>query len=248
MMISDFVENVLLDISMDYRVHDGIFDINKKDHIEILREYLLHKEFDEGFVSEYIDVLIEGKFPERQAYNENGRVVTFSSVEAKKDAVKDGTHFENDPTHKKHKESEKKEKSNSELDSKKKEKKSEKDSEKEDGEKKDKKSSSTKKSDKKDDDEDDASEKKEPNITFQKEKPEKSEEDTPRKDDWKINPEDTRKRAEALGWTEDAQGNWYCDTEFVAITSKDGYVIPIKDGDKNSPSEWPTHRCEKNKE
>jgi hypothetical protein len=41
----------------------------------------------------------EGKFPERQAYNKSGWLVTFSSPEYRNIAIKKGTHFMKDPTH-----------------------------------------------------------------------------------------------------------------------------------------------------
>jgi hypothetical protein len=43
-------------------------------------------------------LLEKGKFPERQAYNRNGILVTFPTPEYKKEAIKAGTHFEDDPT------------------------------------------------------------------------------------------------------------------------------------------------------
>ena len=43
---------------------------------------------------------VEGKYPERQAYNAKGILVTFPTPEYKADAIKRGTHFEEDPTRK----------------------------------------------------------------------------------------------------------------------------------------------------
>jgi outer membrane biosynthesis protein TonB len=44
--------------------------------------------------------MMEGKFPERQAYNANGILVTFPTPEYKQRAIKRGTHFEKNPKQK----------------------------------------------------------------------------------------------------------------------------------------------------
>lgn len=99
-MLKDrIIEKVLNDISVDSRLDDGIFDIKKSEHIGYLCEYLIGKDIDAEIVYEFCDMLLEkGKYPERQAYNRNGILVTFPTPEYKKDAIRAGTHFENDPT------------------------------------------------------------------------------------------------------------------------------------------------------
>lgn len=88
---------VLESAAVDIRVPDGIFDISNQENIEILREYLLRENFDVDFVSEYLNNVLEGKFPDRQAYNANGLLVTFPTPEYKQRALKRGTHFEKNP-------------------------------------------------------------------------------------------------------------------------------------------------------
>lgn len=99
-MLKDrIIEKVLNDISIDPRIEDGIFDIKKNEHIGYLCEYLIGKGIDHEIVYEFTDMLLEkGKFPERQAYNRNGILVTFPTPDYKKEAIKAGTHFEQDPT------------------------------------------------------------------------------------------------------------------------------------------------------
>ena len=41
---------------------------------------------------------MEGKHPERQAYNKDGLLITFPTPKHKQDALTAGTHFEKDPT------------------------------------------------------------------------------------------------------------------------------------------------------
>jgi hypothetical protein len=63
--------------STDISIENGIFDISKQEHIEVLREYLLNSNIDHNIVNQYLNKMLEGKFPERQAYNSNGILVTF---------------------------------------------------------------------------------------------------------------------------------------------------------------------------
>jgi hypothetical protein len=93
------IEKVLNDMSIDPRIPNGIFDIANTQHVGYLCEYLMGKGIESEIVYEFANVLLEkGKFPERQAYNRNGILVTFPTPEYKKEAIKAGTHFEDDPT------------------------------------------------------------------------------------------------------------------------------------------------------
>jgi hypothetical protein len=50
-------------------------------------------------VNEFSNLVLEkGQYPERQAFNQKGILVTFPTPEYKADAIKRGTHFEKDPT------------------------------------------------------------------------------------------------------------------------------------------------------
>jgi hypothetical protein len=94
------IEKVLNELSVDPRVVDGIFDIENPKHIGYLCEYLIGKGVETHVVNEFASVLLEkGKYPERQAFNRKGILVTFPTPEYKKEAIQAGTHFEKDPTH-----------------------------------------------------------------------------------------------------------------------------------------------------
>ena len=92
------VSELLSELCLDRRVDDGIFDIFNNDHMDILREKLSEMGIPKGEVVELANKVIEGKYPERQAYNSKGILVTFPNPEYKQRAIKRGTHFEEDPT------------------------------------------------------------------------------------------------------------------------------------------------------
>ncbi len=85
-------------MSLDPRIKDGIFSLEENSHMDVLREYLVKKGIDEEAVREYTNLVLDGKYPERQAYNQKGILVTFPTPEYKQRAIQRGTHFEKDPT------------------------------------------------------------------------------------------------------------------------------------------------------
>ncbi len=91
--------STLLDnICCDSRVVDGVPDLNNLDFCFILQEYLLKGGYSIDEVTERTAILFEkGNFPERQAYNTNGILVTFPSKEYRDKAVDKGTHFSENP-------------------------------------------------------------------------------------------------------------------------------------------------------
>lgn len=99
-MLKDrIIEKVLNEVSVDHRLSDGIFDIKNNEHIGYLCEYLIDKGIDADIVYEFVQPLMEkGKYPDRQAYNRKGILVTFPTPDYKKEAIRAGTHFEEDPT------------------------------------------------------------------------------------------------------------------------------------------------------
>lgn len=97
MNIKNKVYQALEKANNDILLADGVFDIYKQEHIEILREYLIDDGVDIIFINEYLNKVVEGRFPERQAYNANGILVTFPSPEYKQRAIQRGTHFEENP-------------------------------------------------------------------------------------------------------------------------------------------------------
>jgi len=97
-MKNNIFEKVLNDVSLDPRIPNGTFSIEEETHMDVLREYLVNKGIDESAAVEFCNKVVEGKYPERQAYNIKGILVTFPTPEYKADAIKRGTHFEEDPT------------------------------------------------------------------------------------------------------------------------------------------------------
>jgi hypothetical protein len=96
------ISELLSELCLDERVRDGIFDIFNNDHMDILREKLAEMEIPSNEVVEFANKVIEGKYPERQAYNAKGILVTFPNAEYKQRAIRRGTHFEEDPTRGQH--------------------------------------------------------------------------------------------------------------------------------------------------
>jgi len=97
-MNKKLLDKIVNDVSLDERVSDGMFNIEEDSHMEALREYLSKKGLDEASVRSFSNRVLEGKYPERQAYNAKGILVTFPTPEYKAEAIKRGTHFEKDPT------------------------------------------------------------------------------------------------------------------------------------------------------
>ena len=81
----------------DNSIESGIFDISKQEHIEILRGHLLESNIDSKTVNQYLNKMLEGRYPDRQAYNVNGILVTFPTPEYKQKAIERGSHFEQNP-------------------------------------------------------------------------------------------------------------------------------------------------------
>jgi outer membrane biosynthesis protein TonB len=98
MNIKKLIFEALDKSSRDISIEDGVFDITKQEHIEILRGNLLEVGMSVETVTDYLNKVVEGKFPERQAYNKNGILVTFPTPEYKQKAIAKGTHFEKNPT------------------------------------------------------------------------------------------------------------------------------------------------------
>lgn len=99
--ISKFVEEVLLESTLDSRIDDGIVDLTNIKHIEVIHEVLKNKGLEDDGIEELFETMLaqEGKYPDRQAYNKEGWLVTFPSKEYRDAAIKRGTHAMADPTH-----------------------------------------------------------------------------------------------------------------------------------------------------
>jgi len=97
------LDQVFADVCLDERVIDGIFKMEEVTHMDALREYLLKRGIDKNIVIEVTNRMVEGRFPERQAYNKDGILVTFPTPKHKAKAIARGTHFEKNPVPQLHK-------------------------------------------------------------------------------------------------------------------------------------------------
>lgn len=95
--MATIIEKILNEVCVDNRIIDGMFDVFNDTHMEVLREYLINKGLPRKDVYEYSNLVLEGKYPERQAYNKDGLLVTFPTPDYKKRAIERGTHFEKNP-------------------------------------------------------------------------------------------------------------------------------------------------------
>lgn len=100
-LLSNLIDKILRESSLDTRIETGIFDIHNHEHMEIMAEHMALAGVSGDIITEVMNELVmdEGKYPERQAYNKDGWLVTFPSAEYKQKAIKKGTHFGSDPTH-----------------------------------------------------------------------------------------------------------------------------------------------------
>lgn len=97
--IIDVVNDAILNVSINPLVESGMFDPNNDEHIFLLMENLDGR-LEEEIIAEAIQALrLEGKHPDRQAYNKEGWLVTFPSKEYRDAAIKRNTHSLSDPTH-----------------------------------------------------------------------------------------------------------------------------------------------------
>lgn len=92
------VERFINTLCIDNRITNGIFSIENDLHMDILEEYLVKYGVSVNEAMEVRNKVVEGRFPDRQAYNKNGILVTFPNPDYKKRALERGTHFEQDPT------------------------------------------------------------------------------------------------------------------------------------------------------
>jgi len=97
MNIKQIFSEALERASSDVLIEKGILDISKQEHVEILREHLTDANLDADVINFYLNKMLEGKYPDRQAYNANGLLVTFPTPEYKQRAISRGTHFEENP-------------------------------------------------------------------------------------------------------------------------------------------------------
>jgi hypothetical protein len=91
-------KSVLNDVCCDNRIKNGVIDLKNADHVFVLQEYLENAGFDiETIVNKTAQLFEAGKFPDRQAYNKDGILVTFPNKEYRDRAINKGTHFAENP-------------------------------------------------------------------------------------------------------------------------------------------------------
>lgn len=97
--MSTIIDRILDEVCLDERIPDGVFDMENNAHMEVLRENLSDNYgLELNDVKDIHNKMLEGKYPERQAYNKDGLLVTFPTPQHKQRAIQRGTHFEQDPT------------------------------------------------------------------------------------------------------------------------------------------------------
>jgi hypothetical protein len=98
--MNNFINNIITEASLDYRIQNGMVNLKNTEHIQVVAEAMYDACGNEQAVNEFVEKFMdEGKYPERQAYNKDGWLVTFPSAEYKQKAIKKGTHYGSDPTH-----------------------------------------------------------------------------------------------------------------------------------------------------
>lgn len=91
-------KSVLNDVCCDNRIKNGVIDLKNADHVFVLQEYLENAGFDiETIVDKTAQLFEAGRFPDRQAYNKDGILVTFPNKEYRDRAINKGTHFAENP-------------------------------------------------------------------------------------------------------------------------------------------------------
>lgn len=95
-----FISDIVSEASLDARIPSGVIDLKNVDHIQVIAERIYDACENEQVVNEFLNSFInEGKYPDRQAFNKEGWLVTFPSKEYRDAALKKGTHSISDPTH-----------------------------------------------------------------------------------------------------------------------------------------------------
>ena len=91
-------KSLVNEIGCDSRIKNGTLDLKNEDHVFVLQEYLEKAGYNINEIVDKTAKLFEaGRFPERQAYNKDGILVTFPNKQYRDRAVTKGTHFAENP-------------------------------------------------------------------------------------------------------------------------------------------------------
>ena len=102
--MSNIVDRVFAEVCLDERVSDGIFRLENEEHMNALRDYFLKKGITKEAATHVTNRMVEGKYPDRQAYRkEDGILVTWPSPNHKRKSMLEnpGKYVEQNPFPKK---------------------------------------------------------------------------------------------------------------------------------------------------
>lgn len=99
--MKNIIDKILLNVCLDERIENGLVDFTNETHLRVLAENLFENGMNGAEVANVMTniTLQDGKYPDRQAFNKEGWLVTFPSPVYKMAAIKKGTHYETDPTY-----------------------------------------------------------------------------------------------------------------------------------------------------
>jgi hypothetical protein len=90
--------SIINDICCDSRIKNGIPDLKNPEFCFVMQEYLIKEGLSIEEVTDKTSILFEkGKFPDRQAFNNAGILVTFPTPEYRDKAISKGTHSVENP-------------------------------------------------------------------------------------------------------------------------------------------------------
>ena len=102
--MSNVIDYIFNEVCLDSRIPDGIFRMEETEHMDVLREFFIKNGISKNETIEITNKMLEGKYPERQAYRkEDGILVTWPSVKHKQKAMKEnpGKYVDENPFPKK---------------------------------------------------------------------------------------------------------------------------------------------------
>ena len=86
--MSNVLDSVFAEVCLDERISDGIFRMEETEHMNALRDFFVKKGIPKEGAIHITNRMVEGKYPERQAYRkEDGILVTWPSIKHKQKAM-----------------------------------------------------------------------------------------------------------------------------------------------------------------